>query len=143
MPLHDETFAFRQGYEAIVCAREGQMKVLIVSTDYDTRTIFATALRRNGHEVRELAEPGHVVDATRECDVVIKNYPTPTEKGATVTQLLRRDPSTRHVKILNATTHAFGHEIDEADAAGVDETVVLPADLDVVIASVEHLLDGT
>jgi hypothetical protein len=44
------------------------------------------------------------------------------------------------VRILNATTHVFEHEIDEAGAAGVDETVVLPAEPNAVIASVQHLL---
>jgi CheY-like chemotaxis protein len=117
------------------------MKILIVSTDYDTRVIFATVLRRDGYDVRELAEPDHVVEAARDCDVAITDYPTCTGVGATVTELLRRDPSTRHVKILNATTHAFWHEIDAATAAGVDETIVLPAAPDAVIATVRQLLD--
>jgi len=139
--LRYETFTRAQGYDVVVY--EGLMRILIVSTDYDTRCIFATALRRRGYEVRELADPDRVVDAAGDCDVVITDYPTRTDAGATVTELLRRDPSTRHVRILNATTHVFEHEIDEAGAAGVDETVVLPAEPDAVIASVQHLLGET
>jgi CheY-like chemotaxis protein len=119
------------------------MKILIVSTDYDTRAIFGTVLRRNGSDVRELAEPDHVVEADRDCDVAITDYPPCTGVGATVTELLRRDPSTRHVKILNATTHAFSHEIAAATAAGIDETIVLPAPPDAVMATVRQLLDET
>ena|SRR5689334_8055999 len=117
------------------------MKILIVSTDYDTRSIFATALRQRGYDVRELAEPDRVVDAAGDCDVVITDYPTRTEAGVTVTELLRRDPATRRVRILNATTHAFGFEIREAATAGVDATVVLPAEPKDVVASVQHLLN--
>jgi CheY-like chemotaxis protein len=98
-------------------------------------------LRRRGYDVRELADPDVVVDAARDCDVVITDYPTLTDAGPTVTELLRRDPVTRHVRILNATTHALAHEIDEASAAGVDKTVVLPAEPNTVLASVQHLLD--
>jgi CheY-like chemotaxis protein len=116
------------------------MRILIVSTDYDTRTIFATALRQRGYDVRELADPDRAVDAASDCDVVITDYPTRTAAGRTVTELLRGDPSTRRVRILNATTHAFSYEIEEAGAAGVDETVVLPAEPNAVIGSIQHLV---
>lgn len=116
------------------------MRILIVSADYDTRSIFATALRQRGYDVRELADPDRVVEEAHDCDAVITDYPTHTDAGSTVTELLRLDPSTRHVRILNATTHAFEYEIDQAGAAGVDETVILPAEPNAVIASLQHLL---
>lgn len=116
------------------------MPILIVSSDYDTRTIFATALRSKGYTVRELAEPSETVAAAHDCDLVITDYPTTTESGATVTELLRGDPRTRHIKILNATTHAFLEEIGNAVEAGVDATVVLPAPPEQVVARVASLL---
>jgi CheY-like chemotaxis protein len=116
------------------------MPILIVSTDYDARTIFATALRSRGYTVRELTEPSEIVAAAHDCDLVITDYPTTTESGDTVTELLRADPRTRNIKILNATTHAFLEEIGDAVEAGVDATVVLPALPDEVVARVERLL---
>jgi CheY-like chemotaxis protein len=116
------------------------MPILIVSTDYDARTIFATALRSRGYTVRELTEPSEIVAAAHDCDLVITDYPTTTESGGTVTELLRADPRTRNIKILNATTHAFLEEIGDAVEAGVDATVVLPALPDEVVARVERLL---
>jgi CheY-like chemotaxis protein len=116
------------------------MQILIVSTDYDTRAIFATALRREGYRVRELADPTDVVAAARGCALVVTDFPTAANDGATVTSLLRNDPQTRAVKILNATTHAFPEEIDEARAAGVDATVVLPVMPERLVACVQKLL---
>ena len=116
------------------------MTILIVSRDYDTRTIFAIALRRKGYVVRELFEPSEIVAAAHDCDLVITDYPTTTESGATVTELLRAEPRTRSIKILNATTHVFCEEIGNAAEAGVDATLVLPALPDQVVARVESLL---
>jgi CheY-like chemotaxis protein len=116
------------------------MEILIVSVDYDTRTIFATTLRREGYAVRELADPDRVVAAARDCALVITDYPTPTASGRTVTELLRGDPRTREIKILNATTHALWDEISDADMAGVDATLVLPALPERVVSSVQRLL---
>jgi CheY-like chemotaxis protein len=119
------------------------MEILIVSTDYDTRTIFATVLRRAGYEVRELADPTQVVAAAEGCALVVTDYPTPASASDTVTALLRSDPRTHGVKILNATTHAFWDEIAEAESAGVDVTLVLPATPARLVACVEGLLsDG-
>jgi CheY-like chemotaxis protein len=84
-----------------------------------------------------------VASAARGCALVITDYPTRTGDGATVTQLLRRDPRTQHIKILNATTHAFWDELDEANAAGVDATLILPAVPGQLVACVRRLLaDG-
>ena len=116
------------------------MRILIVSTNYDTRNIFATALRNNGYDVRELDDPDRVIDVAHDCDAVITDFPTATDAGPTVTHQLRHDPRTKHMKILNATTHAFWDEIDQAIAAGVDATVVLPASPDEIVASVQRLL---
>jgi CheY-like chemotaxis protein len=101
--------------------------VLIVSRDYDTRTIFATALRRAGYTVRELADPDQVVAAARGCAIVVTDFPTATASGETVTSSLRKDPLTRNVTILNATTHVWADELTEANIAGVDATLILPA----------------
>jgi CheY-like chemotaxis protein len=116
------------------------MEILIVSTDYDTRTIFATALRSAGYTVRELADPAQVVSAAEGCALVVTDYPTPAGASGTVTALLRNDPRTYSLKILNATTHAFWDEIAEAEAAGVDATLVLPATPARLIACVGRLL---
>jgi CheY-like chemotaxis protein len=115
--------------------------VLIVSTDYDTRSIFGTALRRAGYTVRELADPDQVVVAARGCAIVVTDFPTQTGSGKTVTSLLRSDPLTRKVTILNATTHVFGDELAEANFAGVDATLILPAYPDRLVECVRRLLE--
>lgn len=116
------------------------MRILIVSTDYDTRAIFAAVLRRSGYDVRELDDPDRVVDEAHDCAIAITDYPTLTRAGDTVTQLLRRTDETHAIGILNATTHVFPHEIEAATAAGVDATIVLPAHPEQVIAAVRDLL---
>lgn len=122
-------------------SRKATNDVLIVNRDYDTRAIFATALRSAGYSVRELAEPDKVVTAARGCAIVVTDFPTTTESGKTVASLLRSDPRTRNVTILNATTHVCGEELDEADLAGVDATLILPAHPDRLIECVRRLLE--
>ena len=117
-----------------------QTAVLIVSRDYDTRSIFGAALRRAGYSVRELADPDQVVAAARGCGIVITDFPTTTDSGKTVTSLLRHDPMTRHIRILNATTHVWADELSEATAAGVDATILLPAFPERVVQCVDRLL---
>jgi CheY-like chemotaxis protein len=114
--------------------------VLIVSRDYDTRTIFAAALRNAGFAVRELGDPDRVVAAARGCALVITDFPTATESGDNVTSLLRGDPSTHHVAILNASTHVFDNELAEAKAAGVDATLLLPTFPERLVECVRELL---
>jgi CheY-like chemotaxis protein len=121
---------------------DAKADVLIVSRDYDTRTIFATALRTAGFAVRELADPDHVVAAVRGCAIVITDFPTETGSGRTVTSLLRSDPTTRGVRILNATTHVWGDELTEASAAGVDATLVLPVFPQRLVDCVRRLLEN-
>ncbi|HKW49044.1 MAG TPA: hypothetical protein VJN70_16450 [Gemmatimonadaceae bacterium] len=115
--------------------------VLIVSRDYDTRSIFAIALRTAGFAVRELADPDQVVAAARGCAIVVTDFPTQTGSGKTVTSLLRSDPLTRNVTILNATTHVSGNELADADVAGVDATLILPDYPDRLVDCVRRLLD--
>lgn len=122
-------------------SRNAGNDVLIVSTDYDTRSIFATALRRAGYSVRELADPDQVVGAARGCAIVVTDFPTQTGSGKTVTSLLRSDPLTRNLTILNATTHVFGDELAAADVAGVDATLILPAYPDRLVECVRRLLE--
>jgi CheY-like chemotaxis protein len=124
-------------------ARKAEAAVLIVSRDYDTRSIFAAALRSAGYTVRELADPDDVVAAARGCAIVITDFPTTTASGRTVTSLLRGDPTTRDVTILNATTHAWGDELMQANAAGVDATLVLPAFPERLVDCVRRLLGKT
>lgn len=119
------------------------MTILIVNRDYDMRTILATMLRSQGYDVRELGDPDCAVEEAQDCDIAIIDHPTPTRTGDTVTRLLRRSSRSRRIKILNATTRAFAVEIQEAIAAGVDATVVLPASLGEVVAAVRGLLPHT
>jgi hypothetical protein len=59
-----------------------------------------------------------------------------------VTARLRNHAHTRDVKILNATTHVYGDEIENAAAAGVNATLVLPATPRELVGCVRKLLAG-
>jgi len=116
------------------------MRILIVSIDFDTRAIFGTALRHSGFDVRELAEPDAVVAEALDCDVVVTDYPTRLSDGETVIAELRHDPRTAKLKILNATTHVEAERLLEAEKAGADATVVLPAFPGTIVKTVRELL---
>ena len=114
--------------------------IVIANPDSDARLILQLALEHAGYRVLLSESPEELVALASTCALVITNYPTPVPRGGTVTQLLRADPATADVLILNATTHATPAEIDAARRDGVTETIVLPAELRAIIARVRALV---
>lgn len=117
--------------------------ILVVNPDPDAQCIFCTALEHSGYEVRVAPDASRAVDAAVGCALVITDYPVRLADGRTVTELLRAHEATAALPILNATTHALPHQIQEAFAAGVTETVVLPAHLDAIVGVVRRLLSSS
>ena len=121
--------------------------ILVASADADVRIIVATLLAHAGFAARPLEQPDRAVDAALErrdgcgpCALVVTDFPTYASSGRTITELLREDPRTAVLPILNATTHAFPTDLERAAAAGVNASLVLPASGERIVAEVEGLL---
>lgn len=115
--------------------------ILVVTRDEDALRIFGTVLRHAGFAVRELNDPGDVLDvAERERPaLVITNYPTVTGR-MTVTELLRGNQGTAHLPILSVTSRAMRHELARAEAAGVTASVAMPIELPDLVKEAHRLL---
>ena len=115
-------------------------RILIVNPDPDTQNIFATALEHAGYRVSTIADPASVVDEAGDCALVITDFPVRGQSGFSITHMLRANPATALLPILNATTHALPAEIQVAHEAGVTLTIVLPADVHAIVDGVRRLL---
>jgi CheY-like chemotaxis protein len=116
--------------------------VLVVSPDEDARRIFALALEHGGYRVRVLAEPDAALATVLEQRpaLVITNFPLPVAGGRTMTEVLRADPRTRTVPILNVMSHVTDRELASARAAGIDVSLPMPVELRTLIDAVRRLL---
>ena len=123
----------------------GPAVVLLVSRDEDILTIFGAALRKAGFGVRELREPAAVLDSVKaeRPSLVVTNFPTRAVGELTVTELLRHDPGTASIPILNVTSHVLPEEIDRAAAAGVSASMHMPVALSRFVAEVRRIVDAT
>ena len=121
-------------------------RILVASRDVDTQEIFCAMLRHAGYAVHALQDPDGVVEEARGCALVITDHPVVARHARTVTRMLREDPGTAGVPILNATTHVLPEELAAAQDAGVSESIVLPMRLDVIVdkvhAMVGHIHDA-
>ena len=121
-----------------------EARVLLVGLDRDATEIFATILTHAGFSVQALDEPQRVVEVaiTTRPRLVVTNFPVFATPGVTVTQLLRADPRTSEVPILNTATHVLPHDLAAAAEAGVTMSLSLPAPLSNVVAEARRLIDG-
>lgn len=105
--------------------------VLLVEPHFESRDIFATAMRHAGYHVLEatsgeealrlaLASPPHLVVCT---------FPVPIYGGDDLARALRRDPRFGRVPILAITTRVFPEEVDQAIASGIDQVLPKPVAL--------------
>ena len=115
--------------------------IVLVTRDEDALAVFGAVLRHAGFAVRELNDPAAALDVVEHelPALVITNFPTIAGE-ATVTELLRGNPRTADVPILNVTSHVLPHELARAEAAGVTVSVPMPIALAQLVAEVQRLL---
>ena len=116
--------------------------VLVVSPDADIGEVFAIGLTHFGFQVRVSGDPDAAVTVAIEAApaVVITNFPMPLADGRTLTEVLRSDPRTSALPILNVTSHVTDHKLAAARAAGVDASLRMPVTLSRLATEVGRLI---
>lgn len=114
--------------------------VLVVEDDTDTRHMyaqwlqtfgFAVAEARNGLEGIETAERIHPA-------VVLMDVAMPKMDGIEATRRLRRNPHTAEVPIVILSAYSTHQDRERALAAGADDFLAKPCDLDLVARRLQH-----
>ena len=117
-------------------------RVLVVDDNVDAATTLAEAVGLDGHEVRVAHDGPSALRVAREFspDVILLDIGLPAMDGYEVVRRLRELPQARGALIVALT--GFGQQSDRqrALAAGFDEHLVKPVDLDTVTAVLRRRL---
>jgi len=125
-----------------LAARANHGRVLVVDDNVDAATTLAEAVGLDGHEVRVAHDGPSALRVAREFspDVILLDIGLPAMDGYEVVRRLRELPQARGALIVALT--GFGQQSDRqrALAAGFDEHLVKPVDLDTVTAVLRRRL---
>lgn len=112
-------------------------RVLIADDDDAVREVITAALADN-HQVDAARDGFEAMELIKKnaYDLLILDRNMPRLNGIQTLQLLRAAPATKSLKVLMCTSAGMIGEVDEAFAAGADDYLVKPIDLDRLIKKV-------
>jgi len=121
----------------------GRKRVLVVDDDEAIVEMFKELLERDGRfEVKTAAtgyDAGIVTEQFRP-DVILLDYKLPDVNGNVVCRTIRANPNYEHMRIIVISGVADPEEIQDLLAAGADEFIKKPFDINVVIDRVAELV---
>lgn len=121
----------------------GKKRVLVVDDDEAIVAMFTDLLGRDGRfEVRTAStgyEAGIITEQFRP-DVLLLDFKLPDINGNVVCRTIRANPNYEHMKIIVISGVADPDEVAELQAAGADEFIRKPFDINSVIAKMTELL---
>ena len=84
------------------------------------------------HEVIEAedGEQGVQMAKGQKPDLILMDLQMPVMDGYTAIKILKNDPETKDIKIIAVTSYAMKRDRDKAMAAGADDYIAKPIDLD-------------
>lgn len=121
----------------------GKKRVLVVDDDEAIVEMFTELLGRDGRfEVRTAStgyEAGIITEQFRP-DVILLDFKLPDINGNMVCRTIRSNPNYQDMKIIVISGVADPEEIAEIRAAGADEFIRKPFDINMVVAKMTELL---
>lgn len=111
------------------------LRVLVAEDNAVNQMILRSVLEAEGHAVTIAADGAEAVsilrDAPRAFDLVLMDVQMPVLDGVAATQLIRREiADDRTLPIIGVTANAFAEQKAEYRAAGMQDVVTKPVDLD-------------
>jgi two-component system cell cycle response regulator DivK len=116
--------------------------VLLVEDNEDNRIVYSTILKHFGYEVSEAlnGEEGIARARTQLPDLILMDISIPVIDGWEATQILKRDPATKHIPIIALTAHALASDREKAMEVGCDGYLAKPCEPRAVVAEVQRFL---
>ena len=122
----------------------GKRKILVVDDDPELVELICDQLERDGRfEVRNVNNgfgAGMLIKEFRP-DLIVLDVMLPDINGKEVCQLVRSDKSMDDVRVVCISGMVEDHKVQELKAAGADDFLKKPFDVDVLIDRVCQLLD--
>ncbi len=122
----------------------GKKRVLVVDDDEAIVEMFTELLERDGRFQVRTASTGYEAGIMTEQfrpDVLLLDFKLPDINGTAVCRTIRANPNYEHIKIIAISGVADPDEIRELRAAGADEFIRKPFDINAVITHVLRLLN--
>ena len=119
------------------------IRVLVVDDDVDIIELFGDALRADGRFEVATAQTGYdagVLTQQFNPDVVILDYMLPDINGNVVCKTIRQNPQFAHMKILIISGMVNPAEVDKLMAAGADDFIKKPFNIDQVVERLVQLV---
>jgi CheY-like chemotaxis protein len=116
--------------------------ILAVDDNPQNLKLVRVLLSGAGYEVRTATDGEEALDvlATFSPRLILMDLQMPDIDGLTLTRRLKADPAHRDVLIVALTAYAMKGDREKALAAGCDEYVTKPIDIDAFLALVAELL---
>lgn len=121
----------------------GKKRVLVVDDDDAVIDMFNDLLLRDGRFEVKTASTGYDAGILTEQfrpDVLLLDYKLPDVNGNVVCRTVRANPNYKHMRIVIISGVADPDEVAELRAAGADEFIRKPFDINVVIHRIADLL---
>ena len=121
----------------------GKIRVLVVDDDAAIVEMLRDLLSRDGRfDVRSAANGFDAGAMTKDFqpDVLLLDYMLPDINGNVVCQRIRSDPKLAHTKIIIVSGAVSANEIEQLRAAGADDFIKKPFDIEKLISRMVELL---
>lgn len=117
-------------------------RVLVVDDNAQNLKLARVLLGSSGYEVRTAvdAEDALRVLDTFEPRLILMDLQLPGMDGLELTRRLKADPARRHILIVALTAYAMKGDREKALAAGCDEYVPKPLDIELLSRTIADLL---
>lgn len=121
----------------------GRKRVLVVDDDEAIIEMFSELLERDGRFEVKTATTGYdagIITESFRPDVLLLDYKLPDINGTVVCRTIRTNPAYRHMQIIIISGVADPDEVAELQAAGADDFIRKPFDINAVINRIAELL---
>ena len=123
----------------------GKKKILVVDDDPEIVELFTDVLRRYDRYLVRTAGTGYeagIITQEFVPDVIILDYLLPDINGNVVCQTIHKNPAFAHIKIVIVSGVVNQDEINDLLAAGADEFVKKPFNIDKLIDLIGKLTEA-
>lgn len=121
----------------------GKKRVLVVDDDHAITDMFSDLLQNDGRFEIKTAQTGYEAGVLTEAflpDLMLLDYKLPDINGNVVCKAVRAKPKYAHMKIILISGAADPDEIRELMAAGADDFIRKPFDIERVISKMVEML---
>lgn len=129
----------RENRPAAATSPAGPMRVLVAEDTPANQRLISLVLAKRGHVVEFASNGREAVDqaSTKSFDVILMDLQMPEMDGLQATAIIRELPGVSRVPIVALTAHAMSGDRDRCLAAGMDDYLAKPLDVNRLIEVVE------